>query len=59
MGEMTLKQLKKLPPLPQRPDVLWSACPRCGNGISCPGLVGIRCGKCGATHDRLAEVGDE
>lgn len=40
------------------PAVLVSYCPRCGAKCECPGLAGIKC-RCGATHDRVKEVGDE
>jgi len=41
--------------------VLVSICPRCGRLIRCPGLTAIKCGGehgCGATHYRVAELGD-
>ena len=39
--------------------VLVSYCPRCGAKCEGPGLAGIRCKACGATHDRVKELGDE
>jgi hypothetical protein len=41
--------------------VLVSICPRCRRLIRCPGLTAIKCGGeqgCGATHYRVAELGD-
>jgi hypothetical protein len=41
--------------------VLVSWCPRCRRLIKCPGLTAIKCGGehgCGATHHRVAELGD-
>lgn len=57
---MTLKQMKSAPLKVQMPGfMLVSYCPRCGEKCECPGLVGIRCPKCGAVHDRVAELGDD
>ena len=38
--------------------VLVSYYPRCGAKCEGPGLAGIRCNGCGATHDRVKELGD-